>query len=288
MNNTRAILLMTGAMACFAAVDAFVKLASRTQSAGQIMALTSALIFVIFAVWVRRDGGRLFAPEWRDPVLLIRSAGEVVGSFGIIMALALAPLAEVAALGQAQPLAVTMGAALFLGERVGWRRWSAVLLGFVGVMIILRPGMGSFDPNLLWVLLYIFGLGARDLASRALPETVTTPFAVVWAMLPLSLVGFLVMPFQGGWHPIDGPTAIWLLGITLSAAVALVLLTTSLRTGEVSSVAPFRYTRILFALAIAVVVFGERLDGYTLAGAALIVGSGFYAFLRERRVVLRR
>jgi drug/metabolite transporter (DMT)-like permease len=282
--NTRAILMMTGAMACFAGVDAFVKFASRTMSAGQILALSSAIIFAVFILWVWRDGGRLFAAEWRDPVLLIRSTGEVVGSFGIIMALALAPLAEVSALGQAQPLAVTLGAALFLGEKVGWRRWAAVLLGFIGVLVILRPGMGGFDPNLLWVLLYIFGLGARDLASRALPTHVSTPFAVVWAMVPMTIAGLIIMPFQGGWHPLDGMALLSLLGMSISAAVALVLLTTALRTGEVSSVAPFRYTRILFALLIAVAIFGEQLDAYTLLGAALIVGSGLYAFLRERRL----
>ena len=123
MNNTRAILLMTGAMASFALVDMFVKLAARTQSAGQIIALTSAAAFVIFAVWEKRRGGRLFTADALNPVLLIRSTGEVIGSIGIVMALALAPLASVTALGQAQPLAVTMGAALFLGEKVGWRRW---------------------------------------------------------------------------------------------------------------------------------------------------------------------
>ena len=180
-------------------------------------------------------------------------------------------------------MAVTMGAALFLGEKVGWRRWLAVVLGFVGVLIILRPGLGDFDPNLLWVLLYIFGLAARDVASRAIPQTVSTPFAVAWAMLPMSFAGAAMMPFQGGWHPVDGLTAFWLAGTTLAAAVALWMLTTALRTGEVSSVAPFRYTRILFALTIAFVIFDEVPDAFTWAGAALIVGSGLYAFFRERQ-----
>jgi drug/metabolite transporter (DMT)-like permease len=216
--------------------------------------------------------------------MVIRATGEVVGNFGIVMALALAPLSTVAALGQAQPLAVTLAAALFLRERVGWRRWMAVLLGFLGVLIILRPGLGDFDPNLLWVLLYIFGLAARDVASRALPAEVSTPFAVAWAMLPLSVVGLLTMPFQGGWHPVDGSAAFYLAATTAAVAAAIWMLTTALRTGEVSSVAPFRYMRILFALAIAFVVFREVPDAYTWLGAALIVGSGLYAFFRERRL----
>lgn len=275
---------MIGAMAFFALVDMFVKLASRTQSAAQIIALTSAVAFVVFAVWVWRDGGSLLTAQARHPVLVIRTAGEVIGSFGIVMALALAPLSSVAALAQSQPLAVTMGAAFFLGEKVGWRRWTAIFLGLIGVLIILRPGMGDFDPNLLWVFVYVVGLGVRDLASRALPAATTTQFAVAWAMLPMAIFGAALMPFQGGWHPIDGPTFLWLLGVTLAAIVALWMITSALRTGEVSAVTPFRYSRIVFALIIAFVVFDEVPDVFTLIGAALIVGTGIYTFIRERQI----
>jgi drug/metabolite transporter (DMT)-like permease len=144
--------------------------------------------------------------------------------------------------------------------------------------------LGSFDPNLLWVLLYIFGLAARDLASRALPHTITTPFAVVWAMLPMTVAGLVLMPFQGGWQPIDGITSVYYVVLVASICVALWMLTTALRSGEVSAVAPFRYTRILFSLAIAFAVFNERLDFWAWVGAALIIGSGLYAFFRERQL----
>lgn len=274
---------MIGAMASFALVDMFVKLLSRTQSAGQIIAVSSFATLIVFSVWVWRDGGRLLTPLALNKPLLIRSAGEVIGSIGIVMALALAPLSSVAALGQAQPLAVTLMAALFLSENVGWRRWTAVFLGFIGVLIIMRPGFGAFDPNLLWVFLYIFGLAARDVASRALPPEVSTPFAVAWAMIPMTLAGAALMPFQGGWHGIGGTTALLYAVLTLAVCVALWMITSALRTGEVSTVAPFRYTRILFALSIAFVVFGEVPDFWTWVGAVLIVGSGVYAFLRERR-----
>lgn len=284
MNNTRAILLMIGSMAAFALVDMLVKLASRTQGAGQIIAISSAATAIIFIGWVWRDGGSLFRREALGKALLIRSAGEVIGSIGIVMALALAPLSSVAALGQAQPLAVTMMAALFLGETVGWRRWMAVVFGFIGVLIIMRPGFGDFDPNLLWVFLYIFGLAARDVASRALPPTVSTPFAVAWAMVPMTLAGIVLMQAQGGPQPVDGWAIVWYVCLTASVVAALWMITSALRTGEVSMVAPFRYTRILFALAIAYVIFDEIPDIWTWLGAALIVGSGIYAFLRERQL----
>ena len=270
-------------MACFALVDTCVKLASRTLNAGQIIGLSSLLTFVVFTLWVWRNGERMLTRQALTPALLIRNTGEVIGSVGIIVALSLAPLSTVSALGQAQPLAVTMMAALFLGETVGWRRWLAVGLGFAGVLIILRPGLGDFDPNLLWVLLYIFGLGARDVASRALPREVTTQFAVAWSMLPLALAGFVVMELQGGWQPVDASAAFWVGAMTVTIVFALWTIMSALRAGEVSSVAPFRYTRIIFALVIAFVVFGEVPDLWTWVGAALIVGSGLYAFFRERQ-----
>lgn len=275
---------MIGAMACFALVDAFIKLASETQSVGQIMALTSGAAFAIFTVWVWRDGGRMLSRDALNPVLLVRSATETLGSFGIFMALSQAPLSSVSALGQAQPLAVTVMAAVFLNETVGWRRLSAVLLGLLGVLIILRPGFGSFDPALLWVLLYVVGLAIRDIASRALPPTVTTPFAVAWSMLPMTLLGLALMPAQGGWHPVGASTFLWLVGVAFALTAALWMITSAMRVGEVSAVAPFRYSRIVFALIIAFVVFGEVPDTLTWVGAALIVGSGIYNFLRERRL----
>lgn len=275
---------MTVSMAAFAGVDAFVKLASRTISAGQILGLSSLAIFVIFFVLLKANGERFFSRKAFGRAMVIRSIGEVVGTVGIIIALGLVPLSTVTVMGQALPLAVTMGAALFLNEAVGIRRWTAVAVGFLGVLVILRPGLEGFDPNVLWVLLYIFGLGARDLASRVLPESVSTPFAVAWSMVGVTAFGFLMIPFQGGWHPVDTYAALYLTGMVISASAAIALITVAMRTGEVSAVAPFRYARIVFALIVAFVVFDEVPDWVTWAGSGLIVGSGLYAFLRERRL----
>lgn len=284
MNNTRAILLMVAAMASFAAVDVFIKLASATQSAGQIVAISSLAVFAINWAIMAARRERLFTARALDRALLLRSAGEVAGSVGIVIALGLVPLSTVSVMGQALPLGITFAAAVFLHEPVGWRRWTAVCLGFLGVMIILRPGLEGFDPNVLWVLLYVGGLTARDIASRLLPADISTPFAVAWAMLALGTAGLVMMPFQGGWHPIDAPTALWHLGLIAFMTLAMALITAAMRTGEVSAVAPFRYTRIVFALTAAFLFFGEVPDALTWVGAALIVGSGLYSFLRERRL----
>jgi drug/metabolite transporter (DMT)-like permease len=284
VSNTRAILYMTLSMAGFAVADALVKVSTTEMSPGQFMAMTSGALFVIFVVLLLRNGERFFSRLALEPAMLTRTGGEVIGSTAIIMALSLSPLSTVTVLGQAMPLVVMVGAALFLKETIGWRRWLAAGLGLAGVLLILRPGNASFDPGLLWMILYVLGLGTRDLASRLLPATVSTPFAVAWSMPLLVVVGLIMVPLQGGWQPVDGPTLLSMAGFVAAAAAAIALITVAMRTGEVSAVAPFRYTRILFGLLIAMLVFGESLSGTTLAGALLIAGSGLYAFWRERRV----
>ena len=143
-----------------------------------------------------------------------------------------------------------------------------------GVMVVT-----SRNPvhSVLW-------LAVRDLASRALPREVTTSYAVGWSMVPMIILGSLAVPFQGGWQPVTLEGGVWLLGIVLAASGALWTLTSSMRVGEVSAVAPFRYTRIVFAMAIAYFVFAESPDGLTWLGVGLIVGSGLYSFFRERRL----
>ncbi len=282
--NARAILLLIAAMAGFAGVDAFVKLASTSQGAGQILFISSAAALLVFWGVLAKAGQPLWSRAALNPALVIRSLGEVVGSVGIVMALTLAPLSTTMALAQAQPLAVVAGAALFLGESVGWRRWAAVGLGLVGVLIIMRPGFGAFDANLLWVLPYIFGLAARDVASRRLPPTISSPFAVAWSMLPMAVAGAIMIPFQGGWQAVGPQVALWYVAMVACMFLALWTVISAMRIGDASAVAPFRYSRILFALLIAYTVFDERPDLMTWVGAGLIVGSGVYTFLRERRL----
>lgn len=272
---------MIGAMAGFASVDAFFKLATEAQSPGQILALTSLGSLFIFAAVVWRNGERLIHPNALNAKVQFRAFSETAGTFGIIMALAVVPLAEVTVIAQSQPLVVTLMAAAFLGEKVGPRRWMAVALGLLGVIIIMRPGLAAFDPNHLWVLLYVVGLSFRDVTSRALPVNLSTPFVVSWSLIWMTCFGFFLMPFQGGWHPIDGQGASYLIGIVVTVSIALALIMMSFRTGEIGAVAPFRYARIVFGLALAWMIFGETLDLISWLGLALIVGSGLYAFWRE-------
>lgn len=285
MNSSKAMILMTASMAAFAASDATIKLAARTLPATQILALTAWMSLAIFLVLLRSRKEPLFTRQVLHRAVLIRTAGEVIGSAGFVIALALVPLAIASALLQAQPLAVTLGAAIFLGERVGWRRWSAVAAGFVGVLIILRPGVEGFDPNALWTLLAIFGLTARDLGSRVLPPSISTPYVSAWALICLGSTFTLGGLLFDTWRAVSLDAFLYLALSSVAVSAAFLLITTALRIGEVSAIAPFRYTRMIFALAIAILVFGERIDAATWIGTGIVIASGLYAFWRERRAV---
>lgn len=288
MENIRAILLLTFATACFAVQDMYIKFVVAEVSAGQaifMLGLAGAVFFAGMALVQRAP----LLPRARSARLLyLRTTLEGFASIFLVTGLALVPLASFTAITQAMPLVMTLGAALFLGETVGWRRWLAIALGFVGVLIIIRPGSTSFDPVMLLPIGVVVIMSARDLVSRRLPQTLTSSVVAFQGFAALVCSGPILMAFKGD-HlqalSVSGmfsALAMILLGIV--GYYALILAT---RVGDVASVAPFRYSRLVFSLIIAVTVFDERPDTATLLGAALIIGTGLYSYLRERRAARR-
>lgn len=283
-DNLRGILLMVAGMGLFAVEDTFIKLAAADMPAGFVLMFIGLFGIPFFWMMARAQGQRVLTRDAFHPAVLGRHLGEMVGTFGFITALTLAPLADVSAVAQAMPLFVTMGAALFLGETVGWRRWTAIGVGFLGVVLVIRPGFAGFDPDLLWALVAVVGLGGRDLFTRRVPQRISTMQLSVWAFMAVAALGAAMVAVSGGLH-MPGPWQIlWMVCASVVGIAAYSALTQANRLGEMSVITPFRYSRILFALALGIVVFGERPDLTTLAGAAIIVGSGIYTFARERRV----
>lgn len=280
-DNLKGSLLMIAAMALFAIEDMFIKLAAVGLPAGQIVFILGACGAPLFFLLAWRRGEAIFTRDALHPAVFARNFGEMVGTLGFIIALAALPLALVLAVMQAMPLVVTMGAALFLGESVGWRRWTAIIIGFCGVLLVIRPGMDGFDPTALWLVLGVLGMGGRDLVSRRIPARLGNAQVSAWGLMAVALLGALMM-LRGGIAAIPAQDALWLLGGVVFGTAGYLAITTAARTGEVSIVAPFRYVRLVFAMAIGLVVFAEVPDHYTLIGAAIIVGSGLYAFMRQR------
>lgn len=283
--NLRGILLMVGAMAAFAVEDAGVKFATATVPLGLILLVMGAAGAVAFLVMARAAGHRLTRSILLSPVLLARNLAELASALGGMMALSLVPLATVSAIAQASPLLTTAGAALFLGETVGWRRWLAVAAGFAGVVLILRPGAEAFDPAALWAVAGVIGMSVRDLITRrmqpGLPTALVSFSAFVWIMA----LGVGMLLASGAPAGPPGAAATTVIALIIVMAIGgYWMLVEATRAGDIAVIAPFRYSRLIFALILAVALFGERPDAATLAGSALIIGSGLYAFYREQRL----
>lgn len=285
--NFRGAILMVVSMVLFAFEDMFIKLLSAELPFAQVLGLIGLLGFLAFAAMLKLKGGRLFTHDLMRPIVLFRGLMEAVGSIGIVVALALTELSSTSAIMQALPLAIVLGAALFLGEPVGWRRWSAIIAGFLGVLLVIRPGLAGFQPVSLMALLAVLGLAARDIATRRVPAHIHSDqlaasafFAILIASVLMGLVlrQDFVMPSPRQW-------LLFLACITVGVG-GYALLVAATRLGEASALAPYRYARLVFALILAFLVFAERPDTLTLTGAAIIVASGCYMMWRE--AALRR
>ena len=283
-DNLRGSLLMVLAMAMFALEDMFIKLLADTVPVGQVVALLGVGGALVFGAMVRLKGQRLLPPEVMSGAVVLRNLAEVTGGLAFVLAIVLTPLSSASAILQATPLAVTLGAALFFGEKVGWRRWGAILCGFFGVLLIVRPGLEGFEPASLLAVLAVVMLGTRDLATRRVPARVSSWQLSAWAYV-VTIPGGLLLLAAAGEAPVvpDGPDALRLGAMLAVGLVAYWALVGAVRTGEVSVVTPFRYSRMLFALVIGIAVFGERPDTLTLVGATIVVCAGLFTIWRETR-----
>jgi drug/metabolite transporter (DMT)-like permease len=196
----------------------------------------------------------------------------------------LIPMSLLASILQATPLFVTLGAAILLGEKVGWRRWSAIFIGFLGIIIILQPGYGSFQLASLLGLAAVLCLALRDVVTRDMATEIPTLTVTFYACLAMGSAGFIAYPFFG--TPIMPTTfeAILLVCAAIIGLTGYFLIVLATRKGDVSVIAPFRYSRLLFSLGLASLILGEMLTLPILLGGLLVVSSGIYTFGRERRL----
>lgn len=284
MNNLRGSLLMVAAMAAFSMEDLFIKSVTASLPLGQVLILFGLGGMSVFMLLAARRGEALLHPAILSRPIVLRSICEVTGRICFTLALALTPLSSASAILQATPLIVTIGAVIFFGETVGWRRWLAIIIGLGGVLLILRPGLSGFEPASLFAVLGTLGFAGRDLATRAAPKSMSNTQLGIWGFFMLVIAGCLMLGWTGG---IIWPSAMNLLqiaGAIVFGVIAYNALTIAMRSGDVSVVAPFRYSRLVFAMVLGVVIFAERPDSLTLLGSAIVVGCGLYSVLRERRL----
>ncbi|MBF9044713.1 EamA family transporter [Rhodobacterales bacterium HKCCE4037] len=284
MDNLKGMGWMTLAMLGFALADTFIKLSLITLPIGQVIAFFGIGGALVYGLWTKARGERLFEPTLFRPAFWLRLCSEVLSTVCFVTALDLIDLSLMAAIIQANPLLVTLGAALFLGADVGWKRWLAIAIGLFGVLIIVRPGMAGFDVNSLWAVGATLGLVGRDLATRMMPREVSNHLLSAWGFVAVGLSGLIILGVSREFVMPEGTAWAFLVGALLSALVAYYTITAAMRVGEIAVVTPFRYTRLVFALILALLVFGERPDLWTLVGAGIVIGTGLYTLWRERKV----
>ena len=285
MDNLRGALLMILAMAGFAVEDALIKLLSAHWPTGQVIASIGFFGAPVFALWCLMRGLPLVTPRFWHPAIVLRNGSEALGTLLFVTSLTLVPLSLASAILQAAPLLVTLGAALFLGEQVGWRRWSAIGAGLVGVLLILRPGTGDFEPAALLAFAGTCGLAARDVATRRVPADIRSP-QLSWLAFVILVPTGLILLTLGNQTPgaLIGPATLPFMATVAIGVIAYALIVAATRTGDVGFVTPFRYSRLVFSLVLGIVVLGESPDLLTLIGAVIVIGMGLYTFLRERRL----
>lgn len=285
-DNLRGALWMVLAMLGFGIEDAFFKAATGTGgiSPGMATVQFGLLAMILYAAYALTKGVPLWTRDYLRGPLLIRTGFEITGRLFFALSLAYTPLSTTSAILQAAPLFVMLGAALVLKERIGPRRWAAMAVGFVGVLLIIRPTPQAFQPNAVLALLGMIGFAGRDLMTRVAPPHVHAAQMGVLGFAVVTVAGVMILSFEPGAPRLPAATAGALVcGTAISGVLGYTAMTLAMRTGDVGVVAPFRYARLIVALVLAYMLFDERPDALTLTGAALIVAAGTYSLIRDNR-----
>ena len=282
--NSKGILLMLISMAAFAVGDTFVKISGSFLSPSQIMFFLISGGLIIFTLIALSKGERLRDRRAFSPILLIRYSAEMLGLVAMVMGLTKIPLSVVGTVTQASPILVAAGAVIFFKEAVSWRRWSSIIIGFFGVVLVIQPTGQSLDFAVIWPVVALVAFSVRDLVTRLTPSDIPSASIATFTMIA-------AFPFTVAWVFFSGqkffpPGIDWAVvaGMIILGSIGYLLLITSLRIGDLSAIMPFRYSRIVFLLILGVLVFGERPTLSMLAGSALILISGLYIMWRERIV----
>ena len=281
MDNLKGILFMILAMAGFACEDLFIKMLSENLPISEIIIIlgfSGSIIFLIIGLLTKAP---IFHQGLLTTPVIIRTLCELFGALFFVLAIALTPLSSASAIIQVMPLLVTIGAAIFFKEKVGWRRWTAVFVGFIGVLLILRPGFGSFMPASIFALLGATFLAGRDLATRAIEVKLPSVTISLYAFLAFGVSGIMLIPFSSEMLVPSSKDILFFAGASAVGVIAYYSIVIAARTGEMSVISPFRYSRLVFAMLLSIIVLSERPDMLTLLGAAIIVASGVYTFVRE-------
>ncbi|MEM7686736.1 MAG: DMT family transporter [Pseudomonadota bacterium] len=281
-DNAKGALWMSASMAGFVVNDALMKTVSDDVPLFQIIfirGLFASVLIILFA-WAR--GALRFGFAARDRKLVgWRLLSEVLSTVLFLTALFNMPLANAVAIIQAATLSVALCAAWFLGEQVGWRRYTAIVIGFAGVLLIVRPLGADFNIYALAALAAVASITLRDLMTRQISRSVPGLAVTVLTSLTITTMGGIGTTFSDS-VPVTWEHVAVLGGGSMFLLVGYYAGVEAMRVGEVGSVSPFRYTNLVWAIVLGFAIFGEIPDLLTWIGAAIIVLSGLYTLHRQR------
>jgi drug/metabolite transporter (DMT)-like permease len=282
--NMRGAGLMMASMIAFTVNDACMKSLSDEVPMFQAIFLRglATCVFLAFMAW-RTGAFKVRIPRRDIGLVAIRSSAEVVAAYFFISALFNMPIANVTAILQALPLSVTLASAVVFREAIGWRRMSAILVGFSGVLLIVRPGAEGFNFYSVYAIFAVLVVTVRDLAARRLSVEVPSMAVALSAAVAVALFSGIAS-IGSEWVPVSGKAAWQLSGATLFIVGGYLFSVMTMRVGDIDFVAPFRYTSLLCALILGLFVFGEWPDKLTLIGSAIVVATGAFTLYRERRI----
>jgi drug/metabolite transporter (DMT)-like permease len=292
--NLIGILAIVASQVCFIVNDSLMKLAASRVPAdatailplGEAIVLRGAATVLMIAILVlalgqMRDLSSVLSNRTGRKRLGWRAAAEIGASMAYLFAVIGMPIADLVGILQVVPLALTAGAALFLGEPVGWRRWTATLVGFLGVMFIIKPGALPLSMPMVLALLSVTLIVVRDLLTRGLPAGIPVLIISGTSALALTVGGLFLAPFERWIWP-SQTQMIWLLVAALHLVGANTFLILSMRVGEIAVVGPFRYSVILIAVLSGYLIWNETPDTWTWVGIAIVTAAGIYMLLREQ------
>ncbi|MEL0090253.1 MAG: DMT family transporter [Rhodospirillales bacterium] len=280
------IILMIFALFVLASMDAVAKHLTETLAAPQILAVRFWIFLTFSSLIASRRGLRQAAHSKNPRLQIVRTLVLVVEMTMFLVAFSFLPLAEVHAIAAVSPLIVMALAAIFLGERIGPRRWTAVAVGFLGVMLIIRPGAGVFDPISLLALAGAFGWATYQVLLRAVAR-IDQPDTTTLYTAGIGVICFTIAaPFF--WKSPSLETWGWLAAVGILGSVGHFLLPAAFKFAPASTLQPFAYTMPVWAVFLGWAVFNHIPDFWTLAGGSIVICSGLFALWRERKVGVRR
>ena len=277
--NIRCIAFMVVAMAGFAVEDAVIKQLSYTMPISQVLLLIGIGGLLMFGMAALKTDAPLLTDEMVKGWFIIRTMSELASAICFVIAIVYASLSISSAILQATPLAVSLAAALFLKQRVSLGKWLLIGIGFVGVLCVIQPGLDGFKPAALSAVLGVMFLALRDSITRSISVSIPAVSVSFWAFFALFSAGIFTIPFFGKFGVITTSDFGLLVISALAGSGAYFCIVMATRGGDVAVVAPFRYTRLLFALGLAVAFFDEQIDPMMIVGSSLIIGSGIVMFL---------